>query len=61
MVRHDVAKPEGPATEEIEVTPEMIEAGMVCLLYYDSRDTFPTEQRELVREIYRAMAVKASS
>ena len=43
------------APGETDVTPEMIEAGVTKLAFYNSRDTYPEEQAELVRDIYRAM------
>lgn len=42
-----------PATEEIEVTPEMIEAG---LQVYFRRDTRYESEEDIVAEIYSAMA-----
>jgi hypothetical protein len=38
-----------------EITPQMIEAGVSRLAYYDSRDTFPDDQADLVTEIFMAM------
>ncbi len=41
-----------PPAHEIEVTPEMIEVGALILL----RFTLDKDEREVVAEIYRAMA-----
>ena len=38
--------------EEIEITPEMIEAGVDVYLSYDSRDS---AEADLARDIFRAM------
>jgi hypothetical protein len=42
-----------PETEEIEITPEMIRAGVAALFEFDSR--FASED-ECVSAIFRAMA-----
>lgn len=54
----DRAAPAGdvPAIEEIEITPEMIEAGMEIFLDYDPRFERP---KTLVQDIYRAMFLVA--
>ena len=52
------APPEAPATEEIEITPEMIEAGVSVYLERDLR--FESEGN-VVANIYLAMCAKAAS
>lgn len=49
------AQPDQAPATELEITPEMIRAAMKYLAFYDSRDTFPGEQKELVCDIFRAM------
>ena len=41
-----------PATEEIEITPEMIRAGVSALCAFDSRFEF---EEKCVRDIFEAM------
>ena len=43
-----------PALQEIEITPEMIEAGVNAVSAWDLRDGFISRDEEL-RLIYRAM------
>jgi hypothetical protein len=43
--------------EEIEITSEMIEAGMRELAYFDPREDSPEGREEIVAEIYRAMSI----
>jgi hypothetical protein len=52
MIHHLVESGDRPA-DEIEVTPEMIEAGIAEFCSYDSRYERP---RDAVASIFRAMA-----
>jgi hypothetical protein len=43
------------ATNEIEITPEMIEAGLNALYGFPITEPFESEMREAVATVYRAM------
>jgi hypothetical protein len=54
-VAHDRATG-APAEKEIEITPEMIEAGMSALYDFPITEPFESEMREAVAAVYGAMS-----
>jgi hypothetical protein len=51
----DDSRSAGAPEQEIEVTPEMIEAGLATLYEFDITEPFESEMREAVAAVYRAM------
>jgi hypothetical protein len=47
----------GRAADEIEVTPEMIEAGLTEFLHYDFGEDNPDYAGDIVRAIFTAMVL----
>jgi hypothetical protein len=53
-------KPEANSTDEIEVTPEMIEAGEAILANHYLGDGVYDVSAQVISEMYRAMCLRRS-
>jgi hypothetical protein len=50
----------GAPANEIEITPEMIEAGLEALYRFPIEDPFESEMRKAVAAVYRAMVSRST-